>query len=383
MDQDVTLLIGTTKGAFLLDSPDRRGWTLRGPFCDLWPINHMTGDKAAGCIWAAGGGGWTGAGVWRSTDRGETWTLAKLSDGEADGFLRDNPELAQTLGMTPLPPGPFTGQFDSVWSLSMAHGRLLAGTRPAMLLCSDDGGASWARLDGLTDHPSADSWEAGGAGLTLHTIVRHPTDPARCWVGISAAGVFGTEDHGQTWERRNRRDNACGRAATDHPAAGSDTEVGMCVHNMVRARGENDLLYQQNHHGVLSSQDGGRNWRDVTDGLPSSFGFPIAVHPHDPATIWVLPMNGDSIGRFPPGASAAVWRSRNGGVDWAPMRAGLPQENCYFTVLRQAMTTDDHATAGLYFGTNSGSVYASADEGETWNEIAKHLPTVLSVDLLR
>jgi photosystem II stability/assembly factor-like uncharacterized protein len=216
---------------------------------------------------------------------------------------------------------------------------------------------------------------ARGAGLVLHTIVPDPASADKLWVGISAAGIFATEDRGRTWDRRNRRSNA--EAETD--------EVGPCVHNVVRAAadaGAGDLLYQQNHEGVFRSQDGGRSWTDITDGLPSDFGFPIAVHPRDPQTVWTLPLNGDTQGRYPPDASAAVWRSRNGGATWQAGRAGLPQGTCFFTVLRQAMTTDAADPVGVYFGTNSGSVFASADEGENWSEIARHLPTVLSVEAL-
>jgi photosystem II stability/assembly factor-like uncharacterized protein len=149
------------------------------------------------------------------------------------------------------------------------------------------------------------------------------------------------------------------------------------------AMGGPDLLYQQNHHGVFRSSDGGRSWDDVTAGLPSTFGFPIATDPRDPRTLWVLPLNGDSDGRYPPDASAAVWRSRDGGDTWQALRDGLPGQNCFFTVLRQAMAVDRATPTGIYFGTNSGSVFASADEGDRWVEIARHLPTVLSVEVLQ
>lgn len=386
MREDITLLIGTTKGAFLLDGDaGRQGWRLRGPFCDGWPINHMAGDPETGTLWAGGGGPWHGAGVWRSEDGGESWHLTKLAGGKIDEWLRDNPQYAGENGPAAADPAPFTGECDSVWSLAFAHGTLYAGTRPAMLLASQDGGAQFEKIEGLSNHPSRESWIPGAAGLTLHSIVPAPADPAKLWVGISAAGVFATEDGGASWDRRNRRSNAGTSGRHVHPDGTvheTGPDVGSCVHNMVRAGGENDLIYQQNHQGVFRSPDGGRSWDEITAGLPSSFGFPIAVHPRDAATIWVLPLNGDTAGRYPPDASAAVWKSTDGGESWTAKQAGLPAENCFFTVLRQAMTTDGQDPAGVYFGTNTGSVFASADEGESWAEIAQHLPTVLCVEVL-
>lgn len=384
-----TLLIGTTKGAFLLRGDARRAdWTPDGPHCRGWPINHAVGDPRTGTIWAGGGGAFFGAGVWRSDDGGGTWDLTRLSRGELDDWAAAEPDFARSVGWTPDPP-PFADRFAQVWSLDWAHGTLHAGTKPAGLLRSADRGDSWTEVRGLADHPSADDWNPGAAGLVVHTIVPHPDDPARMWVGISAAGVFATEDGGATWDRRNRLANAAACTGHAHPAAPSDGEVGHCVHSMMRApatgaddAGDRDVLYQQNHHGVWRSGDGGRSWEDATDGLPSTFGFPLRVHPRDPGTIWTLPLNGDSDGRFPPDAAAAVWRSRDGGRTWTACREGLPQTGCYFTVLRQAMAGDARDPAGVYFGTNSGSIFASLDEGDTWREIARHLPTILSVEAL-
>lgn len=379
MAETVRVLAGTTKGLFILTSGDGRWtWDVQGPLCGGWPINHAIGDPATGTLWAAGGGDWHGAGVWRSADGGATWELSKLSNGQMDKWLTAEPEMAAHMGL-PMPvPAPFAETIKTLWSLGRAGERLYAGAKPAGLYQSTDGGASWSPVEGLNNHPSGPSWEPGGAGLVLHTILTDPDRPERLWVGISAAGVFATEDGGATWERRNRLSNASDHEHV-HETGACGHEIGYCVHNMVRVDGS-DLIYQQNHHGVFRSPDGGRSWQDITLGLPSTFGFPVAVHPGDPQTLWVLPLNGDTKGRFPPDARAQVWRSRDGGESWEGLGNGLPDRNCFFTVLRQAMATDRMAAPGVYFGTNSGSVFASFDEGDGWQEIARHLPTVLCVE---
>lgn len=377
-----SLLVGTTKGAFVIDGDaDRARWRVRGPFCDGWPINHVIGDPVTGRLWAGGGGDWTGAGVWRSVDAGRTWQVTKLTTGQLDAWAADDPEFAAMIGWQD-EPVPFGDRFSQVWSLARVGDRLYAGTKPAVLLVSDDDGASWSVVKGLTDHPTAQDWTPGAAGLTLHTILADPSDPDRMWVGISAAGVFATEDGGVTWHERNDLADPADGEGNTHPAAASDGHTGLCVHHLVRAAGSGDVLYQQNHHGVWRSQDGGHGWQDITAGLPSTFGFPIRVHPRDPRTIWTVPLNGDTEGRFPPDAAAAVWRSQDAGATWQAERAGLPQEACFFTVLRQAMGGDRMEPAGVYFGTNTGSVFASRDEGRSWQEIARHLPTVLAVEVL-
>jgi photosystem II stability/assembly factor-like uncharacterized protein len=352
----VILLLGTRKGAFILEGDaGRQAWSLRGPFCEAWPINHVIGDAATGRILAGGGNEWFGPAVWQSDDLGETWTHS--SQGLA------NPE-----GEAPV---------KAVWSLALAHGVLHVGVEPAGLFRSTDGGRSFTPLPALQAHPSRPHWQPGGGGLILHHIVPHPRDPASLHIAISAAGVFHTADGGESWEPRNR-----GTRADYAPEDQRYPEVGQCVHSLVMAAGQPDLLYQQNHCGMYRSPDAGRNWTSIEAGLPSSFGFPAAAHPRDPDTVFLLPLNGDTAGRFMPDASAAVWRSRDRGETWQALRSGLPQGNAFFGVLRQAMAMDRLDPAGIYFGTGSGELYASADEGETWRCIARHLPTITSVETM-
>jgi photosystem II stability/assembly factor-like uncharacterized protein len=338
------ILVGTTKGLFVLEE----GARVTGPHCEGWPINHAVGR--GGDIWAAGGSGWHGAGVWRRRDG--AWAVST---------------------------GPFEGA-EQLWSLCLDRDRLLAGSKPAYLYESLDGGETWARLDALTDQPGASEWQPGAAGLTLHTILSD--QKGGIWVGISAVGVFESRDGGMTWVQRNRRGNRPGPAGAlprdwgDGVEFRQEDEIFSCVHNLALGAAEG-LIYMQNHQGVYRSRDGGAVWEEVTEGLPSTFGFPVAAHPSKAGVAWVFPLNGDSVGRYPVGARALVWKTEDGGETWAGKGAGLPERDCFFTVLRQGMASTD---GGVAFGTNSGSVFLSRDEGETWEEVARHLPTVLSVE---
>ncbi|MGB3719644.1 MAG: sialidase family protein [Hyphomicrobiaceae bacterium] len=357
MAKKVLVLLGTKKGAVILESDARRrSWELRGPFCETWPLNHVIGDPSNGVIYAAGGNEWFGPAVWKSTDLGKTWTHSSegLSYGEGQDPIK------------------------AAWSLARGQGNtLFAGVEPAGLFRSDDGGQSWTHVAGLREHPSRPQWQPGGGGLILHSIVPHPNDENQIWVAISTAGVFYSADAGESWAPRNR-----GTRADYMPDDQKYPELGQCVHCIVMAPGTSERLYQQNHCGMYRSDDGGRNWVSIENGLPSSFGFPAAAHPRDPDTLYLVPLNGDIAGRFMPDAKAAVWRTRDGGATWQDLREGLPQRNAFLGVLRQALATDTLDPAGVYFGTSSGAVFASADEGESWNCIALHLPTITSVETL-
>lgn len=356
MAREVRLVLGTKKGAFLLESHDARAsWQLRGPFCAAWPINHAIADPVTGTLYAAGGNEWFGAAVWCSDDLGATWSHSSTGLTYGDGE----------------PP------IKAVWSLAARDGDLYAGVEPAGLFRSKDGGRSWAHVAGLREHPSRPEWQPGGGGLILHAIVPHPDDRRRLWVAISTGGVFHSADAGLSFEPRNR-----GTRCDFLPEAMRYPEYGQCVHGLALAPGSTERLYQQNHCGMYRSDDGGRNWQSIEAGLPSSFGFAAAAHPRDPETLFLLPLNGDSIGRYVPEGKAAVWRTRDGGASWQDLREGLPQENAFFGVLRQAMATDPLEPAGVYFGTSSGALFASADEGMNWRCIAQHLPTIHSVETL-
>jgi photosystem II stability/assembly factor-like uncharacterized protein len=355
MSSKVLILLGTKKGAFILESDtERRAWSQRGPFCETWPINHVVGDPSSGTIYGAGGNEWFGPAVWKSSDLGATWTHS--SEG-----------LAYQEGEEPI---------KSAWSLAPGNGSLYAGVEPAGLFRSDDGGSSWRHVAGLRNHPTRPNWHPGAGGLILHSMVVRP-DEGQIWVAISAAGVFFTGDGGATWEPRNR-----GTRADFNPEDQRYPEWGQCVHCLVQAAGTSGRLYQQNHCGMYRSDDGARSWQSIEAGLPSSFGFPAAPHPRDPSTLYLLPLNGDIAGRYVPDAKAAVWRTRDGGDSWQDLRQGLPQENVFFGVLRQAMATDRLDPAGVYFGTNSGELYASANEGDSWRCIAQHLPMITSVETM-
>jgi photosystem II stability/assembly factor-like uncharacterized protein len=352
MSDRCVLLVGTPKGAFILDGdPQRRSWSLRGPLCEGWPVHDISVEPGSGALLAAAGSPWFGPAVWRSDDLGRTWSHS--SEGLTYGD--DGPPIK------------------TVWNVTAGPDAIYAGVEPAGLFRSRDGARTWSHVEGLTNHPTRPEWQPGAGGLILHSIVPHPTDASRVWVGISAVGAFETRDGGATWETRNK-----GVRAEFHPDR--YPEFGQCVHKLVMAADGGEHLYQQNHCGVYRSLDGGRQWAEITGHLPSDFGFPMAAHPRDPLTVWTIPLNGADRGRYVPDASVGVWRTNDGGESWTRAGDGLPQRDAYLGVLREAMAVDRLDPVGVYFGTSTGQLYGSSDEGRSWALIADRLPPIWSVE---
>lgn len=362
------VLVGTRKGAFVLSSDEvREEWRVDGPHFPGGEIFHVKGSPLApDRLYASESSGWFGQLVHRSDDGGATWETLD------NHFAYDGvPGQHQTYDGTLVP-----WEFTRVWHLEPSRHdaeTVYAGAEDAALFRSTDGARSWHELSGLRRHDTGPQWQPGAGGMCLHTIVEHPTDPARLYVAISAAGAFRTDDGGETWLPINK-----GLRSGEIPD--EDSEVGHCVHRIDLHPSRPDVLYMQKHWDVMRSDDAGLHWHEVSGDLPSDFGFCIAVHPHEPETVYVLPITSDAH-HFPPEGRLRVYRSRTGGEVWEALTEGLPQENCYVDVLRDAMAVDQHASCGVYFGTTGGQVYASPDSGDTWRAIVRDLPAVLSVEV--
>jgi photosystem II stability/assembly factor-like uncharacterized protein len=362
----VRVLVGTRKGAFILTSDEgREKWDVSGPHFGGWEIYHVAGSPAdPERLYASQSTGWFGQLIQRSDDGGQTWRPVG-NDFTYAGELGDHLWYDGT-------PRPW--KFTRVWHLEPSlhdPDMVYAGVEDAALFRSVNGGETWEELSGLRTQDTAPAWQPGAGGMCLHTIILDPANPGRMFTAISAAGTFRSDDDGQTWRPVNR-----GLRTEGIPDP--DAEVGHCVHHVTMHPSRPDVLYMQKHWDVMRSDDAGASWTEVSGDLPSDFGFPIAVHAHEPDTIYVVPIKSDSE-HYPPEGKLRVYRSRTGGNEWEPLTNGLPQSDCYVNVLRDAMAVDSLDSCGVYFGTTGGQVYASSDAGDHWAPIVRDLPAVLSV----
>jgi photosystem II stability/assembly factor-like uncharacterized protein len=364
----IRVLVGTRKGAFVLSADaKRKEWTVEGPHFGGWEMYHLKGSPAdPDRLYASQSTSWFGQLLQRSSDGGRTW------EPVGNEFAYDEPTGTHLwYDGTPHP-----WEFARVWHLEPSlddPDSVYAGVEDAAMFRTTDGGKSWQELPALRTHPTAGAWAPGAGGMCLHTIVIDPSDPARIFIAISAAGVFRTDDGGDTWRPMNR-----GLRSEGIPDP--DAEVGHCVHRLAMHPSRPNTLFMQKHWDVMRSDDAGESWQEVSGDLPTDFGFTIDVHAHEPDTIYVVPITSDSI-HFPPEGKLRVYRSRTGGNEWEPLTEGLPQRDCYVNVLRDAMAVDSLDPCGVYFGTTGGQVYASADAGDGWAPIVRDLPAVLSVEV--
>uniref|UniRef100_A0A832I8Z7 Exo-alpha-sialidase n=1 Tax=Eiseniibacteriota bacterium TaxID=2212470 RepID=A0A832I8Z7_UNCEI len=362
MPQRVVLMIGTRKGLFVAEgSSARRHFDLRGPFGPGVAVYAaMLDTRGTPRLYASSCNAFFGMKVLRSTDLGRTFRETK----SAPAFPKDDGRALA-----------------NIWSLESGDGRreVWCGVEPAALFRSDDGGDTWQMVESLSNHPHARTWHPGAGGLCLHTILR---DGQRIHVGISTGGHYLSEDGGATFAPANRGVGA-GFVPDPYP------EYGQCVHKIVGHPDAPGRLYMQNHGGwsewngpggprpdigVLRSDDHGHTWRSIARGLPTDFGFPMAVHPHDPDTAYVMPL--EPMTRACPGGAPAVWRTENGGNSWRRLARGLPRKATYFTVQRDAMAFDACATPALYFGTTTGQLWIGREGGEQWDCLFPSLPPI-------
>jgi len=355
MPERVILCIGTRKGLFVAEaSATRRRFTLRGPFGQGVAVYSALIDAREGPrLYASSCNAFFGMKVLRSDDLGRSFEETRA----APTFPKDDGRALA-----------------NIWSLEAGDGSddLWCGVEPASLFRSADGGDSWEMVPGISNHPHARQWQPGAGGLCLHTIVR---DGERVHLGISTGGHYLSEDGGTSFAASNQGVGA-GFVPDPYP------EFGQCVHKIARPKNAPGRLYMQNHGGwddrpgigVLRSDDYGRTWRSIAEGLPSDFGFPIVVHPHSADTVYVMPL--EPMTRTCPGGAPAVWRSENGGGSWQPLTRGLPEKQSYFTVQRDAMTIDELASPALYFGTTTGQLWMGQEGGEHWRCLFGSLPPI-------
>ncbi|MCA9500343.1 MAG: exo-alpha-sialidase [Nitrospirales bacterium] len=384
----VRVLVGTRKGAFVLTSDGKRQqWDVNGPYFGGWELYHLKGSPAdPNRLYASQSSSWFGQIIQRSDDGGKTWETPggeRMPDpydppvGMSNNFMYDtSSETGKPLTTHQWYDGTqHPWEFKRVWHLEPSltdPDTVYAGVEDAALFRSTNGGQSWQELPALRS-AKGHLWQPGAGGMCLHTILLDPSDPQRIFIAISAAGTFRTEDGGRTWRPVNRG------LKSQMELPDPNAEVGHCVHCIAMHPSRPNVLFMQKHWDVMRSDDGGDSWHEISGNLPSDFGFPIAVHAHEPETIYVVPIKSDSE-HYPPEGKLRVYRSRTGGNEWEALTKGLPQQNCYLNVLRDAMAVDSLDPCGIYVGTSGGQVYASADSGNHWTPIVRDLPPVLSVE---
>jgi BNR/Asp-box repeat len=387
----IRVLVGTRKGGFILTSDgSRKKWSVSGPHFAGWEIYHIKGSpNDPDRIFASQSSGWFGQVISRSDDGGKTWNTPGSSPeelkspdgmpkGESNKFVYDtSPKTGKPLTTHLWYDGSqHAWEFKRVWHIEPSRDdpdTAYAGVEDAAIFRTTDGGKSWHEMPGLRGHGTGSKWQPGAGGMCLHTILFDPTNSKRIYVAISAAGAFRTDDGGKTWKPINR--------GLKSPYLPEPTpEIGFCVHRLALHPSKPNVVFMQLHQGggVYRSDNAGDQWVEVNGNLPTDFGFPIDVHAHEPDTVYAVPMDPNL--RVPPEGKLRVYRSRTGGNEWEPLARGLPQENCYVNVLRDAMSVDSLDPCGIYFGTNGGQVYASADGGDSWTAIVRDLPAVLSVE---
>jgi photosystem II stability/assembly factor-like uncharacterized protein len=369
----VRVLVGTRKGAFILESDGKRQkWDVSGPHFAGWELYHLKGSPAdPDRLYASQSSGWFGQMIQRSNDGGKTWEAVD------NKFVYDGvPGTHQWYDGKPHP-----WEFKRVWHLEPSltdPDKVYAGVEDAAMFHTTDGGKSWQELPGLRGHGTGPRWQPGAGGMCLHTILLDPSNSSRIFIAISAAGAFRSDDAGATWKAINQ--GLLSEYIPDPTA-----EVGHCVHRIAQHKSRPNTLFMQKHWDVLRSDNAGDLWKEVNGNLPDDagkrgFGFVIDVHAHEPETIYVVPIKSDSQ-HFPHEGKLRVYRSKTGGNAWEPLTKGLPQQDCYVNVLRDAMAVDSMDSCGVYFGTTGGQVYASADAGDSWAPIVRDLPAVLSVEV--
>jgi hypothetical protein len=365
MADRVILTIGTRKGVFVAEAAKaRRSFSLRGPFGSGVPVYAtLTDTRGTPTLYAGSCNPFFGMKVLRSTDLGKSFKETK----SAPAFAKEDGRALA-----------------NIWSLEVGDAKreVWCGVEPASLFRSRDGGDSWQLVPGISNHEHARKWEPGAGGLCLHTILR---DGARVHLGISTGGHYLSEDGGKTFRPSN---TGVGAGFNPDPYP----EFGQCVHKIARHPKAPGRLYMQNHGGwaewtgpggprpdigVLRSDDYGRSWRSIAKGLPSDFGFPIVVHPEDPDTVWVLPL--EPATRSCPGAAPALWRSEDGGGSWRKLARGLPRKQSYFTVQRDAMAIDPLKSPALYFGTTTGQLWIGREGGDAFECLFGSLPPIHNV----